>query len=260
MRMNRISKAVGVTCALWLAWLMLAWSVPAVAQYTPPPGCGTPCKVTVLQIKSGTTLTIKDASGNAGPVFTDAGTTIDVTFDGTLSLPGVAGSLAFASGETIVPADGTLNTTGTVRGSTGLSSSGGDVEIPTFGKGIIDGNSTRAIIFNSGAIILANSTTVDPGKTLTIGSGTAMVRLLKTDSASIDLGGAITANCTAETNVSITGVAAGDSCTVNTPAALATTDWIECRTLTDNVALKYCTQGAAVNPAAMVYSITTIEY
>ena len=95
---------------------------------------------------------------------------------------------------------------------------------------------------------------------LNVGEGTTVVRIKKTASGSIDLGGSITANCTAETNVSISGVAAGDSCTVNTPAALASTDWVVCRTLTDNVALKYCTQGSAVDPAAMVYTITTIEY
>ena len=98
--------------------------------------------------------------------------------------------------------------------------------------------------------------------TLKVGGsvGTAIVTIRKTASSSLDLGGAITATCTAETNVSITGVAAGDSCTVNTPAALAATDFIICRTLTDNVALKYCSQGVGVDPAAMVYIITTIEY
>ena len=91
-------------------------------------------------------------------------------------------------------------------------------------------------------------------------TGTLVAGIRKTVTADTDLGGAITLTCTAETNFSITGVAAGDSCTVNTPAALAATDWIQCRTLTDNVALKYCTTGTTINPATMVYSITTIEY
>ena len=96
---------------------------------------------------------------------------------------------------------------------------------------------------------------------ITIGaSGTDIVQIRHLATGSTDLGGAITANCTAETNFAMTGVAVGDSCTVDTPAALATTDWVVCRTLADNVALKYCSQGAAVDPAAMVFHITTVEY
>ena len=95
---------------------------------------------------------------------------------------------------------------------------------------------------------------------LRIGGGTAIVRVLRTSTASTDLGAAITATCTAETNFAITGVAVGDSCVVQVPAALAATDWVVCRSLIDNVALKYCTQGASVDPAAMVFHITTIEY
>lgn len=94
----------------------------------------------------------------------------------------------------------------------------------------------------------------------TVGGGSVIVRSLKIATGSTDLGGAITANCTAETNFSITGVAVGDACLVNTPAAIASTDWIVCRTLVDNVALKYCSQGVGVDPAAMVYHITTFEY
>lgn len=90
--------------------------------------------------------------------------------------------------------------------------------------------------------------------------GTAIARIFKTATASTDLGAAITANCTTETNFSIVGVAVGDSCTVTTPAALAATDWVSCRTLLDNVALKYCSFGTTIDPAAMVYHITTIEY
>lgn len=106
----------------------------------------------------------------------------------------------------------------------------------------------------------AATATLKVGAAVTVGSGSGIARILKTATASTDLGGAITANCTAETNFSITGVAVGDACVVTTPAALASTDWIVCRTLADNVALKYCTQGAAVDPAAMVFHITTIEY
>lgn len=105
----------------------------------------------------------------------------------------------------------------------------------------------------------ANGQSITP-TTVAIGSGSVIVKVTKTATASTDLGGAITATCTAETNFSITGVAVGDACIVTTPAAIAATDWIVCRTLADNVALKYCTQGAAIDPAAMVYHITTIEY
>ena len=117
--------------------------------------------------------------------------------------------------------------------------------------------STCAVHVNGG---LSVTGTAEANALIVGGGGSAIATIRKTASSSIDLGGSTTANCTAETNVSITGVAAGDSCTVNTPAALASTDWIVCRTLTDNVALKYCTQGTAVDPAAMVYTITTIEY
>lgn len=118
-----------------------------------------------------------------------------------------------------------------------------------FGSGV-----TKSTFSTTGSLTLASAAT------LTIGGGTAIVKIQKLATSSTDLGGATTATCTAETNFSMTGVAVGDACTVSVPAALAATDWIVCRTLVDNVALKYCTQGASVDPAAMVFHITTIEY
>ena len=125
----------------------------------------------------------------------------------------------------------------------------------------VDGTANKIALGDAvtgGTLTLIGTMTVTGSTTL--GGGSAIAKVTKTATASTDLGAAITATCTAETNFSITGVAVGDACVVTTPAALAATDWVVCRTLLDNVALKYCSQGATIDPAAMVFHITTIEY
>lgn len=82
----------------------------------------------------------------------------------------------------------------------------------------------------SGISVVGN---IEVSSTVVVGGGSVIARITKTNTASTDLGGAITATCTAETNFSLTGVQVGDACIVTTPAALAATDWIVYRTLAD---------------------------
>ena len=149
------------------------------------------------------------------------------------------------TGNVTLPGTGIWDTSGNV--GIGTTSPGTKLHMSS-GTLTVDG--TGAAITTTGGL---------SGASAVIGSGTSIVRILRTTTASTDLGGQVVASCTAETGFAVTGVAVGDNCTVNAASLLDATGWLECRTLADNVGLKYCALGTS-DIAAMVFYITTIEY
>lgn len=214
-------------------------------------------------IQSGALFTHAALSGSSAHSATSANTASQiVTRDGsgnfsagtiTASLTGSASLNVLKTGDTMT---GQLTNTSTITVQGNAFSVGTSTFVVTGGSvGVGTSNPGTKLHLSSGTLTIDGT-----AGAIRIGEGTPVFKIQKLATVSTDLGGATTATCTAETNFSMTGVAVGDACTVSIPAAIAATDWIECRTLADNVALKYCTQGVGVDPAAMVFHITTIEY
>lgn len=91
--METLKKAI-LACTVVTFWVALIGAVS---------GIPTTLRVKILKVYSGTTLTLQDASGNNGPVCTDAGSTFNCTVDGNLIVAGTttAASLSIQGDLTI---------------------------------------------------------------------------------------------------------------------------------------------------------------
>lgn len=79
--------------ALIVAWLSVCFVLgafagpalsPAPVFAQPNPGIADPARLNGVRVRTGTTFTVYDADNNAGPVFTDVGTTMNAAFDGNV--------------------------------------------------------------------------------------------------------------------------------------------------------------------------------
>mgnify|MGYP001558434112 CR=1 FL=1 len=139
-RLFRAAWVLGALCAPAALVLLSAAGIAAAAGRSMGRPVTDPLSIATLQMPI-TTLTIQDVSGNAGPVFTDVGTTIDVRFDGIVEAGTFTGSIAPAAGDvvaqgriwaqTALGSDATLDVTGDAafNGGTGAVSVTGNVLI-----------------------------------------------------------------------------------------------------------------------------------
>mgnify|MGYP001591236328 FL=1 len=152
-----------------------------------------PLALNVLRINSGTTFTIQDAAGNAGPVFTDDGSEISLRLDGDFTvdssttltgdatLNGGVGALRFGTGETITANDATLDVTGAL-----MVSGGSDSIVKLIVQGVLgqvallfvvenSAGADQFTVSNAGAVVALGTGTWTGDMTLNGGTGAATV-------------------------------------------------------------------------------------
>lgn len=157
--------------------------------------------------------------------------------NGTISAYAAAGiSLngnAAAAGNALVVDNATSITSGTI--ATFKSAAVSKATISGTGKGTFNGGIQAGTAAGAAAISFT-------------GKGTVVMDFA-----------ASTAECRVSTNITITGAALGDGCTLGFSSAPEATGSFSCEvTAADTAVVKFCTPAAAINPASRTYTVMVI--